>query len=173
MKLPNLIIGGAPKSGTSSLYFWLSEHPDVFASKVKETFFFNDKINKFNIDCNCIQHDIHQYSKFFARAKNEKIIFEATAAYIYSNNALKNLSDFDDPPKIIFLLREPSQQIYSHYKMENFRTKRVNESFSEYSKRDIIINRANYYQYLKNWFDCYPNKKIKLILYEDLIKNKK
>ena len=173
MKLPNLIIGGAPKSGTSSLYFWLSEHPDVFASKVKETFFFNDKINKFNINCNCIEHDIHQYSKFFARAKNEKIIFEATAAYIYSNNALKNLSDFDDPPKIIFLLREPSQQIYSHYKMENFRTKRVDESFSEYSKRDIIINRANYYQYLKNWYDCYPNKKIKLILYEDLIKNKK
>ena len=77
------------------------------------------------------------------------------------------------PPKIIFLLREPSQQIYSHYKMENFRTKRVNESFSEYSKRDIIINRANYYQYLKNWYNLYPNEKIKLILYEDLIKNKK
>ena len=173
MKLPNLIVGGAPKSGTSSLYFWLSEHPDIFASKVKETFFFNDKINKFNINCNCIQHNIHEYSKFFAGSKNQKIIFEATAAYIYSNNALKNLSEFCDPPKIIFLLREPSQQIYSHYKMENFRTKRVNESFSIYSKRDVIINRANYYHYLKNWYNLYPKEKIKLILYEDLIKNKK
>ncbi len=173
MKLPNLIVGGAPKSGTSSLYFWLSEHPDIFASKVKETFFFNDKINKFNINCNCIEHDIDQYSKFFAGAKNEKIIFEATAAYIYSNNALKNLSDFDDPPKIIFLLREPSQQIYSHYKMENFRTKRVNESFSKYVKRDIIIKKANYYEFLKNWYNQFPRDKIKLILYEDLLQNKK
>ena len=102
MKLPNLILGGAPKSGTSSLYFWLSEHPEIFASKTKETFFFNDKINKFNKNCNCIEHSIKDYSKFFDGSRKEKIIFEATAAYIYSKNALKNLKNFQEPPKIIF-----------------------------------------------------------------------
>ena len=104
MKLPNLIIGGAPKCGTSSLYFWLATHPEVFASKTKETFFFSDKINRFNKECNCIKHDISKYSKFFKNAGNEKIRFEATAAYLYAENAIKGFLRFNSQPKIIFIL---------------------------------------------------------------------
>ena len=52
--LPNVIIAGAPKCGTSSLYFWLSAHPEVKASMVKETFFFADEVNRFNKNANIL-----------------------------------------------------------------------------------------------------------------------
>ena len=126
MNLPNLIIGGAPKCGTSSLYFWLAAHPEVFASKTKETFFFSDRVNRFNKYSNCIEHNLEKYSNYFKLASNQhKILFEATAAYLYSENALRNFASFKNPPKIIFIFREPSAQIYSHYKMEKYRTKKT------------------------------------------------
>ena len=56
--LPNVIIAGAPKCGTSSLYFWLSAHPEVKASMVKETFFFADDVNRFNKNGNIIEHSL-------------------------------------------------------------------------------------------------------------------
>ena len=60
--LPNVIIAGAPKCGTSSLYFWLSAHPEVKASMVKETFFFADEVNRFNKNANIIEHSLADYS---------------------------------------------------------------------------------------------------------------
>ena len=172
MKLPNLIIGGAPKCGTSSLYFWLAKHPEVFASKTKETFFFSDKKNRFNKYCNCIDHSINDYSKFFQQAKNEKIRFEATAAYLYSKNALSNFLKFKHSPKIIFILREPSAQIYSHYKMEKYRTKKTNLNFEEYVKLKKIDNYVQYAKHLKRWLSKYPNHLIKVLIFEDFIKHK-
>ena len=173
MNLPNLIIGGAPKCGTSSLYFWLAKHPEVFASKTKEPFFFFDKINRFNKGCNCIEHDLKAYSNYFKSRKNEKIAFEATAAYLYSQNAIKGFSAFKNPPKIIFILREPSAQIYSHYKMEKYRTKTTNLEFEEYINLPKIDMYVNYAKHLKNWIKRYPNKLIKVLVFEDLIKNKR
>jgi len=45
---PNLVVAGAPKCGTSSLYFWLAAHPEVAASREKETFFWAPEVNRFN-----------------------------------------------------------------------------------------------------------------------------
>ena len=63
--LPNVIIGGAPKCGTSSLYFWLAAHPEVYGSPKKETFFFADKVNRFNASANVHEHDLDHYEAFF------------------------------------------------------------------------------------------------------------
>ena len=173
MKLPNLIIAGAPKCGTSSLYFWLAAHPDVFASRTKETFYFADKINHFNKKCNCIEHPIENYAKFFSQSKTEKLRFEATAAYLYSDNALEELLKFKEPPYIIFSFREPSAQIYSHYKMEKYRTKKVDLPLKEYVQLKKINNYVQYAKHLKKWLSVYPKEKIKVLIFEDLMKNKK
>ncbi|MEE2953601.1 MAG: sulfotransferase domain-containing protein [Bacteroidota bacterium] len=173
MNLPNLIIGGAPKCGTSSLYFWLAKHPEVFASRTKEPFFFFDKINRFNKNCNCIEHNINAYSNYFKDKKDEKISFEATAAYLYSNNAITGFSSFKNPPKIIFIFREPSAQIYSHYKMERYRTKRTNLDLEEYVNLPKINMYVDYATHLNKWQKKYPNQLIKILIFEDLIRNKR
>ena len=63
--LPNVILGGAPKCGTSSLYFWLAAHPDCFGSPKKETFFFADAVNRFNVSANSHNHPVEAYQSFF------------------------------------------------------------------------------------------------------------
>ena len=91
----------------------------------KAFLFFSKNVNRFNKKCNCIEHDISDYSKFFENSKREKIRFEATAAYLYSENAIKGFLAMKNPPKIIFIFREPAAQIYSHYKREKYRTKKA------------------------------------------------
>jgi len=137
--LPNVIIGGAPKCGTSSLYFWLAAHPEVYGSPKKETFFFADKVNRFNASANVHEHDLDHYEAFFKGGEEATVRFEATAHYLYEKVAREHFSNWPHKPKMIFLFREPSKQMYSHYKMERYRTKRIDMPLSEYIQRPQII----------------------------------
>ena len=102
MALPNTIIAGAPKSGSSSLYWWLSSHPEVCASKTKETHYFDDAVYpRFNASANYIEHGLGRYEQFFEHCTQEaKVIMEATPIYLYQENALQQLSSLEPKPKI-------------------------------------------------------------------------
>ena len=158
--LPNVIIGGAPKCGTSSLYFWLSAHPEVFGSPKKETFFFADKVNRFNAKANVHEHELAEYESFFKGGIDQFIRFEATAHYLYESTARTAFSSWPNPPKLIFLFREPSKQMYSHYKMERYRTKRVDMSLSEYIKRPQITDHVDYAKHVRAWLDVIDRKSV-------------
>ena len=88
---PNLVVAGAPKCGTSSLYFWLAAHPEVAASREKETFFWAPDVNRFNARCNRIQHGPEAYGSLFSHAAGSKVRFESTAPYIYYSDAWTGL----------------------------------------------------------------------------------
>ena len=90
-RLPNAIVAGAPKCGTSSLYFWLSAHPGVCPSPVKETFFFADDVNRFNREANILEHDLTAYGRYFEKCTHAAIRLEATAPYIYYEKALAHI----------------------------------------------------------------------------------
>jgi len=171
-RFPNLIIGGAPKCGTSSLYFWLSAHPEVYGSPKKETSFFADKVNRFNAAANVHEHQLDAYLQFFKDAGDAKIRFEATAHYLYEEQALKAFSEAAVPPKMIFLFREPSKQMYSHYKMEKYRTKRVNMALEDYIKLPKIDMYVDYATYLKKWVDAMPEGHVRIRSFEGLMTRK-
>ena len=170
--LPNVIIGGAPKCGTSSLYFWLSAHPEVFGSPKKETFFFADKVNRFNANANVHEHEMAEYESFFKGGMDQSIRFEATAHYLYESTARTTFSSWPNPPKLIFLFREPSKQMYSHYKMERYRTKRVDMSLSEYIQRPQITDHVDYAKHLKAWMDAMPEGHVRCWAFEDFMSRK-
>lgn len=174
MDYPNLIIGGAPKCGTSSLYFWLSAHPEVYGSKVKETYFFDDIVSRFNEKLNYIHHPLEAYQAYFKHNHGEKILFEATAGYIYTRNAIEGLKKLPEPPKIIFSFREPSKMIFSHYNMMRHRLRKTNESFESYVQtRDHVHPFVQYHDHLNRWLQEFDKDLIKVILFEDLVRNKK
>ena len=80
MNLPNLLIIGAAKSATTSLYNILSSHKDIFAPAFKEPHFFN-------IDDN-FSNGIDWYSQtYFNKKKNQKYILDGTPTYLYSLKA--------------------------------------------------------------------------------------
>lgn len=108
MKLPNLFIVGAPKCGTTSIYEYLSQHPDVFMSPIKEPQFYNtDK--KYNRDSQ------ENYYKLFVEANSEKYLGEASPMYLYSKAASENIKALHSNAKIIIMLRRPADIVYSMY----------------------------------------------------------
>ena len=169
---PSFIIGGAPKSGTSSLYFWLSAHPQIIGSKIKEPFFFADEVNRFNKGLNCIENPFEDYAKLFENGEEGKQSFESTAHYLYYQNAIDGLQKLPVKPRIIFLLREPSAQLLSHYQMERYRTQSVKMELSEYVKQPYILKYTEYTKYLQMWFDGYGRDFVKVVLFEDMMRNK-
>ena len=87
-KLPNFLIVGAPRSGTTSLHNYLNQHPDIFlpsyredGMKVKEPRFFIKDIVK-----NRVHNGIwswKEYQSLFEKVTSEKLIGESTALYLY------------------------------------------------------------------------------------------
>lgn len=148
---PNLVVAGAPKCGTSSLYFWLAAHPEVAASREKETFFWAPEVNRFNTRCNHIQHGPEAYASLFAHTAGAKVRFEATAPYIYYSEAWTGLSRLPEKPLVLFVLREPAARTQSQYLFELHRTKRISATFTDYLKGAHILNHGHYMRYLAEW----------------------
>lgn len=170
MNFPNVIIAGAPKCGTSSLYFWLAAHPDVCASKAKETFFFADETNRFNKECNFKEHGLEAYLTHFTHCEDSKVVFEATAPYIYYQTALEQIVKLPSKPKVIFILREPSKRLLSQYLFEKYRTgTKRNLSIEEYIKLPGILEHGMYSSYLKNWIERLGKDRVKVYIFEEFM----
>lgn len=113
--LPNFLICGAPKAGTSSLHVWIADHPDALGSREKETYYCVDPgTHMYRPNAN-IQQGIEGYSQYFQSTPNKmpKVVVESTPAYIYYQTALRYVPDLPTAPKCLFVLREPAEQIYS------------------------------------------------------------
>ena len=107
-KWPNLFIPGAAKSGTSSLHAYLGMHPAITTSRDKEPAFFNDSEN------------FHQrkpyYLNLFEEKPNSVYRAESSTAYMTSSVAIQNIKRYTNQPKFIFILRNPIDRAFSHYK---------------------------------------------------------
>jgi hypothetical protein len=138
--LPNFLVVGANKGGTTSLYHYLKQHPDVYLSPLKEPHYFSKDIDpsKFSkaFSHNKLKdiaafvngpmtHDFHagfvreweQYQKLFKNAGQAKAIGELSTSYLYSSVAAKNIRETLGDIKIIICLRNPISRAYSHYRM--------------------------------------------------------
>ncbi len=191
--LPNLIIAGVPKAGTSSLHKWLSDHPSVFGSQIKELQFFMDRESSvFRKDSNCYDNPISEYHKHFSAFNPEKqqIALEATPGYIYQDAALKEMPKHIPDIKIIFVLRNPTDRFISifNYFQNNVGILSRNISLSKfisdsldnsitYNTNNEFISQALkhgiYYSYLEKWLQVIKKENILILRFEDLMFQKK
>ena len=126
VKLPDFFIVGAARSGTTSLYVCLKQHPDVFMPNIKEPGFFVFKdikyVKYFNKKRELKKYfisSIEEYSKLFEKA-NDFVIGEASPIYLYKSElAIKNMVDIykekSSKIKIIMILRNRIERAWSHY----------------------------------------------------------
>lgn len=159
MKLPNFFIVGSAKSGTTSIYNYLKQHPDIFMSPIKETHHFSTDIDssKFrpdyaanlniNIDSwldgdqkkeifHAFVKDWDKYLKLFKNSENQKAIGEVTNSYLYSKEAAKNIRSKFPEGKIIMILRNPVERAFSHFLMD-LKSGLETGSFLEAFKKDM------------------------------------
>src|SRR6056297_911031 len=109
---PNFYIVGAPKSGTSALAFYLSEHPQVFFSRPKELFYWSDD-HQHARDLHSV-YTLDDYLKFFqgANPTTHRAIGEGSVNYLQSHNAIENILKFNPEAKFIAMLRDPVDVAY-------------------------------------------------------------
>ena len=188
-KLPNFLIVGAAKSGTSSLHHYLNQHPEVFmpsynkeGMKVKEPRFLIREL---------VQHRLHNgvwdfegYQSLFSYVKNERAIGEASALYLYYyEHAIKKIQYYlDQEVKIIIILRNPTDRAYSAFQHVS-RGLKENHSF-EHSlaiERGRLEREENltpmvmykqmglYYNMVKAYKDSFKN--VHIVFYEDFRDN--
>lgn len=110
--IPILIVG-QPKSGTSALFEWLSQHQDISPSIVKETRFFLDEDYPLSSILN--KTKTHKDYRAFFNYIDEKYTLEATPDYLYCQKPLELLNKFQQI-KIIIIKREPVERLISFFK---------------------------------------------------------
>src|SRR5690606_29284173 len=109
---------GMPKSGTSSLFYWLDEHPLIQGASPKETFFFMDDSHPLSgrHGLSFGRNGVESYSSFFPDRKEDSLLIEATTHYFYQRTARDYLSSLQKKPLIVMLLREPANRILSSFR---------------------------------------------------------
>ena len=184
-KLPNFLIVGAAKSGTSSLHNYLNQHAEVFMPsynkedmKVKEPRFLIKDL---------VEHRLHngvwtwvEYQSLFKDVKDKKAIGESSVLYLYYyHHAIKNIKlRLGDDVKIIIMLRNPADRAYSAFQhvsrgfqeqhsfeealvIEEGRLEKDQELTPMVMYKDMGL----YYEMVKAYLDAFEN--VHIILYDD------
>ena len=186
MRLPNFLIIGAAKAGTSSLFAYMGQHPDVFISSAKEPNFFalegqavafagpgDDIINQASIT------DLPTYEALFAGVRGQAAVGEASTLYLYATAAAAGIKRYVPDVKLIAILRDPVERAYSSFlhlqrdgrepcasfeaalDQEDLRIRNHWEHLWHYTKVGY------YHAQLRRYYDLFPREQIAVWLYDD------
>ncbi len=114
MTLPNFIVLGAPKCGTTSLHLYLSEHPEIFMTEQKEIHFFLSD----DAHWGTWNRGLEWYSSLFKAGKSYPMRGEASPGYVIegqTEDAAKKISEVLPEVKLIYLIRDPIRRTKSHF----------------------------------------------------------
>lgn len=188
MPLPNFLIIGAAKSGTTSLYHYLRQHPDVFMPEVKEPGFFAFKGQEMTFagpegrvanEEGLPYNQFDAYESLFDELDDETAVGEASVVYLYSERAPRLIHEHVPDARLIAVLRNPVERAYSHYLMERGRDQEP-LSFEDALAREPERIEQGYgiewrYQsfgmycdQIKRYLDYFPRRQMRIFLFRDL-----
>lgn len=181
--LPDFLIIGAGKSGTTSVDNYLKQHPDIYISAVKEPNFFGYELNtaqdfegtpQLN-HYNSSITNIADYLNLFEEASSRQIKGETSNTYMYHENAAERIKHYIPNVKLIAILRQPAERLYSRYLHLARENKLPTESFEEcldrgsiWWERNDLIKEGFYGKYLEKYFKIFDESQIKVFIYEEL-----
>ena len=181
MKVDFFIVG-APKAGTTSLYNYLNEHPEIVMSTKKETdYFSNESIEKQGMYYGKKRiMTLERYHSLFPVSEN-KIYGEASVSYLFYKDVPKKIKDYNANAKIIVMLRNPIDRAFSHYLMD-YRLGLSSNSFDQIIKKKLNNKKAHlyyqqyvelglYYNQIKRYFDFFGKENICIIFFHDFKNN--
>ena len=170
IRLPDFLIIGAMKAGTTTLHEYLSRHPQIFMSVTKEIQFFSQPA-KYNLV-------LINYSHNFEAAGPSQIAGESSTCYsrypFYGDVPSLVKKDLPDV-KLIYIMRNPSERVYSHYVHNMERRVRKGEAvaplFEMINSDPEIIAASQYDLQVEQWRKHFDRAQIHLCILEDLIAN--
>jgi hypothetical protein len=162
---PNFFIVGAPRAGTTSLYHYLGQHPDIYMSPLKEPCFFSSEIRPENfesrlqpraiqweedvrkylngpMDCKRfggIVREWPDYLRLFSKATEQRALGEASVNYLWSKAAPGNIASRIPHARIIIVLRSPAERAFSQY-LYCVTNGMTTQSFQEYVRASLRVH---------------------------------
>ena len=183
--LPDFVVIGAGKSGTTSLDNYLSQHPDIFMSRIKEPdFFAYEMVDPSTLSGRDVDHyhrsvtKIEDYLSLFSDALPGQLKGETSNTCLSAPNAAERMKHYIPNAKLIAILRQPTSRLFSRY-MHLERVNRLpSKSFTDVLDRDSIwwqrkdlIPEGYYARNLGRFYKLFPENNIKVLLSEDLRDN--
>lgn len=170
MPLPDFVIAGAMRSGTTSLFRYLGAHPQIFMAP-KELGFFTDHFAE----------GAEWYRRQFGPALEGQHLGEATADYLARNSAMQRIAEFAPDVKLIASLRNPVDRAWSHYLLLRERGKET-RSFTTAIDEELQTIAADgpeatgviytlhglYDVHLERAFDLFPRRQIFVSVFEQM-----
>jgi len=184
MHYPNFFIVGMPRSGTTSLYTYLKQHPEVYLSILKEPHFFSTDLTSIPV----YVKDENEYLGLFNSVKNEKIIGEASVWYLMSKVAASKINAFSPESKILIMLRNPADMLFSLYNLY-IRTENEDADSFEVALEKIDQRRKGYllpkklyfpeglvytdiglyFEKIKRYINIFDSRRLKVVVFEKFI----
>ena len=189
MPIPNFFIVGAPKCGTTSLYDVLRVHPDVFMPQMKEPHFFGSDLQ---IASDLLEtpyiRDESSYLALFDDAVGVNRLGEASTWYLFSKVAAQEIKAFNSQAKVIIMLRDPVEMIYSLHGQFLWTCNETLERFEQAwevqadrrAGRSIPVEShfpqglqyaevASYSGQVQRYFEIFDRRDVTVILFDDFV----
>lgn len=164
MRLPTFLVVGAAKGGTTSLHFYLRQHPDVFLPAIKETNYFWAEGAAAG---RRVPRSLEAYAKCFAGAGSERAVGEVSPQYLNSTTAADRIRRELPEARIVVSLRDPAERAYSDY-LGRTRTGREHRRLHEAIRPgERIFEDGRYHAKLQRYFERFPRERIHVFLYDD------
>jgi hypothetical protein len=180
MTLPNFMIVGVAKAGTTSLYRYLDQHPQVFMCPIKGTNFFGYEDARDwkwtdEGDPPSLRHfqakTFEEYEAMFAGASDEIAIGEASPQYFRCPTAARRIHECIPDVKLAASLRNPADRAFSGFLMRRRRGEVVKSIYDELTPEASHVKEGFYYKRMKRYFDIFPRHQIKIYIFEEFKKD--
>lgn len=170
-RLPDFIIVGAMKSGTTSLAAWLRAHPQVFMPAQKELHFFDTFWDR----------GVDWYRDQFAGAPDGAMVGEATPAYMVLAGYVERMASVVPDARLVLVLRNPVDRAWSHYEhtvareqeqrpFEEVVEHELASDQSDWRTKGLVLARGRYIDQLQQMTSFYDRAQIHVGLFDDLVR---
>jgi Sulfotransferase domain len=185
-RLANLLLAGVGRAGTTSLFWYLSQHSEICASSKKEPRYFLE-LSEADEGVSGVLPPIEEYERCFEQCSNERYRMEATPGYFHGGPRLVGgIQAMLDAPRIVITLRDPIARIWSIYRYaKSHLLLPAQVTFGEYVERCRKLDRegglrphreqaywsiraSHYVDYLGPWLDTF-GKDVRVVFFEDLV----
>jgi hypothetical protein len=190
VRIPNFFIVGAPRCASTFMYTYLRQHPDVFMPEHKEPkFFCSDLDSGSDADADFFIRDEEEYLALFADTGGARRVGEACVFNLFSTVAAARIKAKSPDAKIIIMLRDPVEQMYSYHSVrrrnatedldfeaalaaepdrrEGRRLPRLARNVKMYQYRAV----ASYADQVARYFDAFGRENVHVIIYDDFVRD--
>jgi len=176
MTLPTFIVIGVAKGGTTSIYRYLDQHPEIFMCPDKGPNFFGYEdarswqwheegepplLRHFKVST------LEEYEALFDGVTNERAVGEVSPQYFRCPTAARQIHESIPHAKLVASLRNPADRAFSGFLMRTRRGEAVGDAHVELTAESSHVKEGFYHARMKRFYDAFDREQIKIYLFEE------